>query len=187
MMIRSIALTVVLLTPAGAQAQTFPDCIAAFDANDTRIGRAISDSDDSVVFVEVGGVAFSLNIRPSGFEEGVTLFYSSATCDSTPLLNATDFGGGVFAGSGYYLDGMAAAPAAVQAFRTNGGSCQSTSGTIDAAPAQQFSVPAFAPPFHLEPEECIQPITVASFTPVSLLAMCVLLGFGAIILRKRTS
>jgi hypothetical protein len=182
MLVRAFIAAVSLLIPTAAVAQVpTDDCVAAFDATGTRIGRVTTAGAESAIPFDVGsGNVFAFEVRANGFVEGTILYYSDPSCSSPPLLVAS-FKGRTLGGTGYFFDPSALAPTPVQSL-DNGGGCQSTSQTVNAAPAQQFALPALTPPLHLEAEDC-QITTVSSFTPMSLLAMCVLLGVGGVILR----
>ena len=68
------------------------------------------------------------------------------------------------------------------------GSCEvETSSVTNAVPAYTFTLPTFTPPFHLEAEDC-RLATVAALGPRTLLTMCALLAFVAVVwLRRPTS
>ena len=68
--------------------------------------------------------------------------------------------------------------------RNNGGSCDPAGLEFDVVPAFTFTLPSFTPPFHLEAEDC-RLATVASLGPRTLLTMCALLAFVAVVWLRR--
>jgi hypothetical protein len=77
---------------------------------------------------------------------------------------------------------------AIHSRRSNdsGAPCDAVTSTVDVAPAVQFTLPDYTPPFFIEPEACYTPDpTVAALTPYGFGAMAFLLAFGAYVMKKR--
>lgn len=196
MRIHILALTAIVTPDADlAFGQIAVDCVAIFDSNAERIARIIDNNTDRDkghgVYFDHQGTVVPVGLLGSVYveaAEGSPVYFLSPDCSTTPLQRDAD---DEFLGSSpvgnviYYPDRtQPLASATVQSQFNSLGMCVAASGQFPVRPAVQFTL-SFVPPFHVEAEECVQPASVASFTPLPLLAMC-LLTFGVLVFRKRT-
>ena len=89
----------------------------------------------------------------------------------------------------YYSD-VTASPQSIQVLSFSNdsmgpGGCESNVTLVDVVPVLSVTLPPFTPPLHVEVEDCIRAPAVASLGPRALLAMCVLLAFGAVVWMRR--
>lgn len=195
MLIRIMILAAVFFIPIPAGAQTDAECTAVYDSVGTRVGRSDSTGSNSVVaFEHQGRIATLIVLRDIFFTQS-KVFFSGPNCtgDAFMVTPGTPTGPhlSVYAnvvGSDVWYPDLSAADfsTTVASERSTDGICSNAGGTIDSAvPAYTFTLPTFVPPFHLEPESCIQSASVASFTPFSLLSLTLVLAFVAVVLRNR--
>ncbi len=163
------ALVAALLTPSSAGAQTDAECVAVYDADGTRVARAGVGSDapagdtfEVKIFLAHSGVMAQLGVRRDTLEGNAQLFFTSANCTGNAFMarNTIQPQAHLVGTDVWYPDTLVpvlglTSQSVRQAFS---GTCQTTSDNIPAAaPALNFTLPTFTPPFHLEPEPCSTP------------------------------
>ena len=195
MTIRTIVLAVVFLVPMSAGAQTDAGCAAVYDSIGTRVGR-LHDSgggDATVLFEHEGRVAKIIFTR-NEINDTEKVFFTEANCTGDAFMRTR---GQVVTvaqavGNDVWYPDHGAAELFAQPIESNQdqfGFCDNDGLTevSQVVPAYTFTLPAFTPPFHLEPEPCFTlPPEVAALGPRSLLAMVMLLAFGAVLFMRHT-
>ena len=189
MTLGAIILAVAFLVPISAGAQQSADCVGVYDADGARIGR-VGGYFDWAISYAVGGRAITVGANNNGFKAD-SVFYTDANCSSAPWLGAHNyFGGRSFDGTTIIYPDPDAADSQISVqsrFDNTSGVCLPFSTLAPLVPALQFPLPAFTLPFHLEPEACfVPPAAVAALGPRSLLAMALVLAFGAVVTMRRT-
>lgn len=193
MTIRSLLLSVILIVPAVAGAQTDAFCTAVYDANGMRVARtpAATESWASVFFANQGRVASFLVTRNELRSGGAPLYFTGYNCTGDELMvwesRVQPHSHSV--GTDVWHPDTFAVPALLNpnSKRESGsGGCEpSLSSPGLGVPALNFTLPTFTPPFHLEPEDCGSIASVATLGPRSLFSLCVVIAFGAVLLMRR--
>ena len=185
------ALVTALLIPISASAQTDADCLAVYDANGTRVARIYEPFLTGSIFLADQGRLAGFQINKNEIRASSQLHFTGEDCTGDAFMTAQDLQPQAYlAGTDvWYPDTMALAISRFSNSRKLAGSplCtpESTLRTFT-VPAMNFTLPTFAPPFHVEPEACFTPAPgVAALTPYGLGAMALVFAFSAYVIGKR--
>jgi hypothetical protein len=162
------ALVTALLIPISASAQTDAECVAFYDADGTRVARAgvgssspSNDLNEAVIFLAHGGLVALLDVTKNRLVGNGGVWFTGAGCtgDAYMLAGATQPMAYLNGNDVWYPDTSAPTVSVTsQSERRADGSCAATTVVVNpAAPAFNFAIPTFTPPFHLEPEACFTP------------------------------
>ena len=200
MTIRVIVLAIVFLVSISAGAQTGAFCVAAYDSNGIRVGstdRLSLNGSEAIVFLENQGILVILEINRTVLSGRNTVLFTGADCTGDAYIEWTEVGelqprATVVGTDLWHLDptGDLEPFVFMESKRTRNDAAGACNNSLSFAPPT--SSPAlhltlsFTPPFHLEPEPCFTPSPeVAALGPRSLLAMVMLLAFGAVLFMRR--
>jgi hypothetical protein len=194
-----IVLVAAFHVPSPAEAQVSDvDCVAIFDSDGNRVARSqVPTSSGGVFHMGHNGFAVPLYMDDQTINGSVGfLRFTDTSCLSTPFIQPISGGSvgpesAVIGQEVYYTEAPSDTQAVQLRSRLNlsSGVCQTENAIDEVTPALgQFSLPAFTPPFHLEPEACYTPDpSVAALTPYGLGAMAFVFAFGAYVMKKRHS
>jgi hypothetical protein len=186
-----LALLAALLVPISASAQTDTFCTAVHDANGDRVGQAAQSGGVTTLLLNQNDVVVRLRAQTGRIEGNATIFYTEASCNGDAYMLANfvqpEAGKDYLSNEVWYQD-TTVLPTYINAAsqRHISGACEPTPQGGEMVPALNFTLPAYTPPFHLEPEACFTPDpTVAALTPYGLGAMAFVLVFGAYLMMQR--
>jgi len=185
------ALITALLVPISAGAQGSADCVAVYDWNGTRVGRAHESLADAAVLFNHEGRVAQIVLDRRSIQSTERVYFTGANCTGDMFMvtrGNVNIKAQVVGNDVWYPDlGAAEVSFTAGSVQENDGIC--VNGVVAAnevVPAFTFTLPAFTPPFHLEPEACFTPLPmVTALTPYGLGAMALVLAFGAYLMMQR--
>jgi hypothetical protein len=156
-----LALVTALLIPISAGAQESADCAAVIDSDGARVARWQGGS--QILLGHQGRVA-GLEVSMSALSGSAFLYFDGLDCEGDeymkwhPDLQPE----ALLVGTDVWFPDTTATPATLLApisqRHKDDGTCTNIGGNAGSAvPALHFTLPTFAPPFHLEPEPCFTP------------------------------
>ena len=156
------ALVTALLIPISASAQTEAQCVAVYDSNGTRVGRANS-GDTTDIHLSHQGRVVMLRVGRDGFQSNGHVWFIGANCAGEAFMSAsggavTDPANVVGADVWYPDQSLPSATILPASGLEEQGNCIARDTTVaDVVPAFNFTLPTYTPPIHFEAEPCAEP------------------------------
>jgi hypothetical protein len=156
------ALVTALLIPITAFAQADVRCVAVYDSTGVRVGPASQSEQITTLLLNQDGRIVRLNVTRSRLEGSSSVYFTRPNCSGDAYMKAAPLqplaSKPYTSNDVWYPDTLAEIEVIDPQSQLSGGSsCASAGGPYGSYPALKMTLPAFAPPFHLEPEACYTP------------------------------
>jgi hypothetical protein len=157
-----VAVLTALFTPIAAVAQSDDRCIGLYDANGARVGGAVQSVDSTTLLINQDGRAIMLRATVDRLEGIRAVFFDDYNCTGNPYFPVDyvqpEANKNWTRDEVWYPDTLAEpvtiTPLSQRSFNNN---CGGGAGTGSYYPALSLTIPAYTPPYHLEPEPCFTP------------------------------